>query len=295
MLFKGNSLRVEWGFATKEADLNMKTTSVFAGQACGGRQGAEGANAPAQSAGVVRLTPMWRALARVAWGQRFLLFMLALSGIASAPVSAADPPKAALPQLGSPFTAAPFVETVAAPDTLRQLASGGYALYLRHGPTNNAIPDRTPRVDLQDCGTQRPLTVEGRQLMARVGDAIRKANIPVSELHISPMCRARESAEAAFPTITSLTDPRLIYLGNFTDAEKAPIVARTRQLLSMPVPSGSNRLVLAHAPNLMDLMGYFPKEGTLVVFRPLGEAVGFEYIASIPAAQWGELLRQGQK
>lgn len=48
---------------------------------------------------------------------------------------------------------------------------------------------------------QRPLTVEGRQLMARVGDAIRKANIPVSELHISPMCRARESAEAGlFPT-----------------------------------------------------------------------------------------------
>ena len=52
---------------------------------------------------------------------------------------------------------------------------------------------------------------------------------------------------------------------------------------------------MAHAPNLMDLMGYFPKEGTLVVFRPLGEAAGFEYIASIPAAQWGELLRQGQK
>ena len=124
VLFKDSGLQVEWGVATKAADLNMKTTSVFAGQACGGRQGAEGANAPAQSAGVVRLTPMWRALARVAWGQRFLLFMLALSGIASAPVSAADPPKAALPQLGSPFTAAPFVETVAAPDTLRQLASG---------------------------------------------------------------------------------------------------------------------------------------------------------------------------
>ena len=61
------------------------------------------------------------------------------------------------------------------------------------------------------------------------------------------------------------------------------------------LPVMQDRLVLAHAPNLMDLMGYFPKEGTLVVFRPLGEAAGFEYIASIPAAQWGELLRQGQK
>ena len=44
-----------------------------------------------------------------------------------------------------------------------------------------------------------------------------------------------------------------------------------------------NRLLLAHASNLMDLMGYFPKEGTLVVFRPLGDPAGFEYIASIPA------------
>ena len=97
------------------------------------------------------------------------------------------------------------------------------------------------------------------------------------------MCRARESAQAAFSALTPQTDHRLIYLGNFTDAEKTPIVARTRQLLSMPVPSGSNRLLLAHASNLMDLMGYFPKEGTLVVFRPLGDPAGFEYIASIPA------------
>ena len=119
--------------------------------------------------------------------------------------------------------------------------------------------------------------------MARVGEAIRKANIHIGEFHVSPMCRARESAQAAFSALTPQTDHRLIYLGNFTDAEKTPIVARTRQLLSMPVPSGSNRLLLAHASNLMDLMGYFPKEGTLVVFRPLGDPAGFEYIASIPA------------
>ena len=40
----------------------------------------------------------------------------------------------------------------------------------------------------------------------------------------------------------------------------------------------------------MDLIGYFPREATLVVFRPLGKA-GFEYVASIAPAQWPELLR----
>ena len=120
--------------------------------------------------------------------------------------------------------------------------------------------------------------------MARVGEAIRKANIHIGEFHVSPMCRARESAQAAFSALTPQTDHRLIYLGNFTDAEKTPIVARTRQLLSMPVPSGSNRLLLAHAPNLADLIGFFVKpEGTVVVFSPTGPE-GYTYVASIPPA-----------
>jgi hypothetical protein len=86
-----------------------------------------------------------------------------------------------------------------------------------------------------------------------------------------------------------------MYVANFTDGEKAPIIANTRRLLSTTVPVGSNRLVLAHAPNLMELMGYFPKEGTLVIFSPRGEKEGFDYIASIPPALWGNLWHHDHK
>jgi hypothetical protein len=41
----------------------------------------------------------------------------------------------------------------------------------------------------------------------------------------------------------------------------------------------------------MDLMGYFPAEGTLVVFRPQGDA-GFAYLASIPWSIWPGLLAE---
>lgn len=54
--------------------------------------------------------------------------------------------------------------------------------------------------------------------------------------------------------------------------------------------AGRNRLLVAHGPNLMDLMGYFPKEATLVVFRPKGQG-RFGYVASILPASWPELLR----
>lgn len=219
--------------------------------------------------------------------------LLALLAVVAFPAFAEGPtaPRAAAPG-SSPVSAPKFVEVPATIDTLRQLRVGGYVLYLRHGPTNNTIPDRTPQVDLDDCSTQRPLTEDGRKLMATVGQSMRKAGIGIGEFRVSPLCRARESAAAAFPALSPVVDPHLIYLANFTAAKKAPIIAQTRTLLATPVPAGSNRLVLAHAPNLMDLMGYFPREGTLVIFRPRGETAGFEYIASIAPTRWADLLRQ---
>ena len=192
---------------------------------------------------------------------------------------------------GAAADAAKFTEMPATPDLLRRLQAGGYTLYLRHGPTNNSIPDRLPKVDLNDCSTQRPLTDAGREVMARVGAAMRQARIPIGEFKVSPLCRARDSASAAFPQRTPDVEPLLMYVANFTAQDKAPVVAHTRRLLATPVPPGSNRLVLAHAPNLMELLGYFPKEGTLVILRPKGEAAGFDYLGSVTPEAWPGLLR----
>ena len=217
---------------------------------------------------------------------------IALMIAATPPALAADSPQPAPPpQARAPATIAKFVEIAATADTLRLLRKGGYTLYLRHGPTNNAIADRAPTVDLNDCTTQRPLTEAGRQLMASVGQSIRKARIPIGKFRVSPMCRARQSAAAAFPKLSPVVDEQLMYVANFTDVEKAPIIANTRRLLSTPVPSGTNRLILAHAPNLTDLIGYFPNEGTLVIFRPKGEQSGFDYVASVAPTAWNGLLK----
>ncbi|HZX29843.1 MAG TPA: histidine phosphatase family protein, partial [Rhodocyclaceae bacterium] len=174
------------------------------------------------------------------------LLVLSASGIA------AEPPE--------------FVVKPATKANLQEIRGGGYVLYLRHGLTDRSRPDRAPQVDLNDCSTQRPLSDEGRKLMARIGEYLRKAAIPIAEVRVSPLCRARESAQIVFGENKFVVDNQLMYSGNMTDQEKAPVVARTRALLTQPVPAGSNRLILAHAPNLMDAIGYFPKqEGTLVI------------------------------
>lgn len=195
----------------------------------------------------------------------------------------------------APAGAASFVEIPATVEILDRLRQGGFVLYLRHGFTDNTIPDRATGVDLDDCSTQRPLTTEGRKVAARVGAALRNANIPIGEIRISPLCRVRDTVAEAFPGLPHTLDSGLMYTANFTDAEKAPIIANLRRLLSEPVAAGSNRLLIAHAPNLMDLIGYFPKEATLVIFRPRAEREGFDYIASIPPAPWADLLRKEHK
>lgn len=182
-----------------------------------------------------------------------------------------------------------FAEKLADKALLQQVRHGGYVLYMRHGTTDNSRPDRTPSVDLDDCATQRPLTDEGRQLAARVGESVRKAKLPIADIHVSPLCRAKESAGAAFGQKFQVNKD-LMYTANLTSEQKKPILEATRQLLSRAVAAGSNRVIVAHAPNLMDLIGYFPKEATLVIFQPRGDG-RFDYLASIPPGRWAELER----
>lgn len=218
---------------------------------------------------------------------RLFLFLAGamLAGIVALPAAPALADAAGNP----PAAAARFVEIPLDASALAQLRRGGFTLYLRHGTTDNTRADRVPEVDLKDCSTQRPLTPEGRELSAHVGEHIREARIPIGDIHVSPLCRARESATAAFPGQSLLIDKNLIYTANLTDAQKLPIIANTRRLLSAAVAPGSNRLLVGHAPNLMDLIGYFPREGTLVVFRPK-QAAGFDYVGSIPPGLWDSLL-----
>ena len=212
------------------------------------------------------------------------LFVASLLAVPPAPSFAADPMATA------PTGAAKFPEMLATSAQLDALRKGGFTLYLRHSRTDNTRPDRVPSVDLDDCNTQRPLTEEGRKLAAQVGAFVRKARIPLDDVHISPLCRVKDTTAAAFPALPHRIDNNLMYVANLTVDQKAPIITRTRELLSMPVHAGKNRLIIAHAPNMMDLIGYFPKEATLIVFRPLGKTEGFEYIASIPPEHWQKLM-----
>ena len=185
------------------------------------------------------------------------------------------------------FDSFPFDEVLATKAHIKQLRAGGYVIYIRHGNTDNSRADRSPSVDLNDCSTQRVLSKEGVQVMTMVGNEIRNEKIPIGDIITSPMCRVKHSARLLFNTDFKV-DSLLMYSSNMTSEEKIPVIEKTREILSTLVAPGKNRVMVAHAPNLMDLMGYFPKEGTFVIFKPLGNSK-YEYIASILPKHWKNL------
>ena len=189
--------------------------------------------------------------------------------------------------------AAPIREIAATKDVLKSLRGGGYVIYMRHADTDTSKPDAVPKVDLNDCGTQRNLNAEGRKAAAAIGRHIRNAHIPVGEVIYSPFCRTRETAQLAFGGgSTRLREEPLIgYPSNMTAEEKKPVLAMSRELLSAPVAPGTNRVIVGHTQNVAELIEFFVKpEGAIAVFRPQG-AGRFEYVASILPNAWAELLK----
>ncbi len=182
-----------------------------------------------------------------------------------------------------------FQERMATPAQLQALRQGGYVLYIRHGATDNSRADHLP-VDLDNCDTQRVLSEEGRAGMRLLGQRFRRLGIPVHQVLYSPMCRARDSALLAFPDHPRRSEHDLMYSANFTSEQKKPLLVTIRRLLSTPPPAGSNTVLIAHAPNLADLIGYFVNpEGTVVILQPRGKG-SFEYLASVPPQLWDSVL-----
>jgi len=181
-----------------------------------------------------------------------------------------------------------FVEKPMTPELFKEIRNGGFVLYMRHGNTDNSRPDRVPSIDINDCSTQRPLSDDGRSLMKQVGKAIRDARIPLGQILVSPMCRTKESARLAIGEKFEIVES-LMYSANMTSEEKKPRIEALKKLLAVPVAKGTNTLMIAHAPNLDDLIGFFVKpEGTIVVFRVGGPNV-YEYAASIHPDDWRAL------
>ena len=193
---------------------------------------------------------------------------LALSLAAALPATAAETPSESL-------TGAALLQT---------LRGGGLILYFRHTSTDFGQNDDAMS-GYEDCARQRNLTDNGRDEARRIGAAIKRLDIPIGDVLVSPFCRTRETAQLIFGRATVAPAVR----GGPARPETNDRYAELRKLLSTPPRAGTNLAIASHGNPFRAVTDtQYLAEGEAAVIRPLG-AQGFRIVARIPKDGWDAL------
>jgi phosphohistidine phosphatase SixA len=168
--------------------------------------------------------------------------------------------------------------TVQADEALWKLvAGGGQVLFLRHGATTPGVGDPAGFV-LEDCATQRNLSVEGRAQSRRLGLEFKRRGIPISEVLSSPWCRCLETARLAFGPAKSWSALSNLF-GRPGKAEQQVRVLRPR----VAAHQGRDNLVLvSHGSTAVALTGEHPSMGEVLVLTPSGRSFRVAGRISVP-------------
>lgn len=143
------------------------------------------------------------------------------------------------------------------------LKEGGQVILMRHAITTPGFGD-PPGMRLDDCGTQRNLTAEGRRHARQVGEAFRARGIAVERVLASPWCRCVETAQLAFGR-AEISQA----LGNLYGRPEA----REEQVRGMEAIVGQwrgrgNLVLVSHGSTILALAGVHPDSGEMVVVTP---------------------------
>lgn len=144
----------------------------------------------------------------------------------------------------------------------------GSILLLRHA---NAPGVGDPRgFRLGDCRTQRNLDESGRAQARRIGEQFRQRGVKVGAVMSSQWCRARETAELAFPG--SVRDEPS-FNSFFGDASAEATQTAEAQATLQRWRGPGVLVVVTHQVNITALTGVVPGSGEGVVLRASGQGL----------------------
>lgn len=141
----------------------------------------------------------------------------------------------------------------------------GAIVLLRHAnaPGGGDPPD----MRIGDCATQRNLDDQGRAQARRIGDAFRSRGVVLGRVLTSQWCRARETAELAFPG-QKMDEPA--FNSFFDDRSKGPAQTTAARVLLASWRGPGALVVTTHQVNITALTGISPASGEGIVMRMFG-------------------------
>ena len=170
-------------------------------------------------------------------------------------------------------------------DALRQ---GGYVIYFRHAATDWSQKDQVTSVgDWLSCdpSRMRQLSDQGRAVARRIGDAIRRLNIPVGRVLSSEYCRTRQTAQlmGLGPVVPTQAIMNML-VADMVGGRQAVIERARRELGRKPEP-GSNTILVAHGNLMRAASGAYTGEAGAGIFLPMGDKK-FVLVAELEPDNW---------
>lgn len=175
-------------------------------------------------------------------------------------------------------------------DVAAALSKGGYIIYLRHGRTqydqlelerNNRLAGK---FDINQCNTQRQLSLEGRAELQFSGSNFRAGQWPIEKSFSSQYCRAKESASFFVDGAVPVMD--LSGEGEF--GTNPAIKGRVQAFLAQRPAPGKNIFMMAHGGIFWLATGWVIQEGHTVVLDPGNPKV---IVARIGPQEWGAVVQ----
>jgi phosphohistidine phosphatase SixA len=119
---------------------------------------------------------------------------------------------------------------------------------------------------LSDCSTQRNLDDAGRIQARRIGEQFRKNGIAVRKVLGSQWCRARDTAQLAFPDFQYDGEA---FDSFFNDAARSEAQTATALQLLNEWQGPGVLVVVTHQVNIMALTGLYTRSGEGLIVKPV--------------------------
>jgi len=181
-------------------------------------------------------------------------------------------------------------QTASVEEILTTLRAGGHVLVLRHGATHTDQADTDP-LNLDNVAKQRQLNDKGRADARALGDALKRAGVPIGKVYSSRFQRAIETARLVAgkepETTIDVSEGGLVVSPNENNRRAQAF----RTLLGRVPEAGTNTLIVTHRPNILDALGkdYFDvREGETSIFKPDGSGA-YTLVGRVQIAQWATL------
>jgi phosphohistidine phosphatase SixA len=188
------------------------------------------------------------------------------------------------------LSAAPSMAQSSMRDVLEDMKKGGYVVVVRHGRTDESAStkDDSP-LDLSTCAGQLMLNEAGKRQAQAIGEAFKKAEVPVGQVIASTYCRAMETGRLAF----GKAEPSdALLLEAFAPAPGTPVpppwpqrVETMKQMIAAAPAPGTNTVLITHFPNVKAALGVQIGFGDAAILKPDGHG-GVTVVARITAKEW---------